>query len=644
MPNQPSEHRSPGLLRSTTVTITDTLTAVAALPDAQRLACYGAALGERDEALQLAACRALLDRRGLYRPDLVLDYHADLLPAAQQEVVAQADEFLRLARERIVDGRDPKRLAAYRLVASLGDLASCELLALGVNDVLPEVVATVLSGLLRHHQHLSQAWQEAVQQGIATIPAALGDAHASAWQSLATVLRAFPGHQRSEFMDLLLAFGTAALPMVTSIVLGKRDGALAHAFVKAVNNSPQVATTELLVAMLLDKEPAAQSVATTILRTPRTRATALVMARQLAAVRDERALAQLRAARDLTWLAAVLPFATELDAAVARRLLSLLSGSCADGRRRQLMAEPFLNHQDHRVQIDALELLQAVACPGGFAAIERVLGTAALPVRTAAVRLVLDLDPPNKQGLLVPLLGVADPELRRIAVRELSHGSFGRYFERFSGMSPQARQIAARALAKIDDQLLDRVGDEVASLDPERRLKALQIVGYLDAGAKLRSSLQDLLGDPDRRVRATAIRVLELAGSATAFEALLAALADPDRRIRANAIEAFEQLDDPRFVQMLLPFLHDRDNRVRANACKALWHLGQPEAAAMLREMLADADEAMRLSAVWTLGEIRLPDARELLEARELCEVSGTVLAKLREVLATLATTTAVGS
>ena len=606
------------------------------MPTAQRLACCEAALGERDAVLQLAACHALLDRRGLYRPDLVLDHHADLLPEAQREVAARADEFLRLARERIVSGRDGKRLAAYRLVATFGDLASCELLALGVGDVLPEVVDTVLHGLLRRHRELAAAWQAAIAQGTATTVNALGAQQTIAWQSLATVLRGFPSHQRTEFVDLLLGFGAAALPIVGSIVLAYRDGALARTFVQQCTASQATTTAELLAAMLVDKEPAVQAAAATVLRSPRTREAALVIARQLVSLRDERALQQLRAVRDLAWLACILPFAAELEASVARRLIALLTGSNADDTRRQAMAEVFLSHQDHRVQIEALELLQALRCPGGFAAVERVLANAPLPVRTAATRLVLALDPPQKQVLLTPLLGVADTELRRIAMREVSHASFGRYFARFSSMSPQARQVAARALAKIDDQMLDRVCDEIASLDPERRLKALQIVGYLEAGASLQTPLRELLADPDHRVRATAIRVLEIAGSATAFEALLQALADPDRRIRANAIEAFEQVDDQRFTQMLLPFLHDRDNRVRANACKALWHLGEPDSVTTLSAMLVDPDEAMRLSAVWLLGEIKVPDARELLASRELAEVSGKVLAKIREVLATL--------
>jgi HEAT repeat protein len=201
-------------------------------------------------------------------------------------------------------------------------------------------------------------------------------------------------------------------------------------------------------------------------------------------------------------------------------------------------------------------------------------------------------------------------------------------------MDEASREIAAKALAKIDDQLLDRLAEEIGALDPQRRLKALRIVDALDAEQDLRQPLLDLLDDPDRRVRATAIRIVELSGSYEGVKILLAALSDPDRRVRANAVEAFEELADPRFVQILVPVLRDRDNRVRVNAAKALWQLGWLEARDVLLDMLEDRDELVRRSAVWAIGELRFDGAKVALAAREAVEPAGRVRVKLREVLA----------
>jgi hypothetical protein len=276
-------------------------------------------------------------------------------------------------------------------------------------------------------------------------------------------------------------------------------------------------------------------------------------------------------------------------------------------------------------------------CPGGFAAIAKLLVDGQAAAQRVAAELVIELAPDDRVALLTPLLGSPDAELRRLAVREVSRVSFERYLERFDSMSGAQRRLAANALRKIDAQMLDRVAAEVGALDPSRRLKALCIVDLLGAGKELRQPLLELLDDPDRRVRATAIRIVELAGSVEGVQVLLGALADPDRRVRANAVEAFEELADPRYVQMLVPFVRDRDNRVRANAGKALWNLGWPGARDALLAMLTDGDEMVRLSAVWAIGEVDFPGAREVLQARLASEPAERVRSKLQDALATLA-------
>src|SRR5207248_2868134 len=129
---------------------------------------------------------------------------------------------------------------------------------------------------------------------------------------------------------------------------------------------------------------------------------------------------------------------------------------------------------------------------------------------------------------------------------------------------------------------------------PLRRLRALRVIDYVDAETDLRQNLMALLNDPDRRVRATAIKIVQLTDSADGMRLLVAALSDPDHRVRANAIEAFEDGGDGRCVPILLPFLRDTDNRVRVNAAKAVWTFGNEEGKRTIQAMLNNADEAMR--------------------------------------------------
>jgi len=193
-----------------------------------------------------------------------------------------------------------------------------------------------------------------------------------------------------------------------------------------------------------------------------------------------------------------------------------------------------------------------------------------------------------------------------MAMREVASAGFDKYLRSFDRLEPATREAAARALAKIDGRILDRLTEEIQALDPERRLRALRVIDYVDAETDLRQNLMALLNDPDRRVRATVIKIVRLAGSEEGMRMLVAALGDPDRRVRANAVEAFEDSGDAQCVPLLHPFLGDPDNRVRANAAKALCTLGFEEGRTALAAMLRHEEEPMRLSAVWAIG---IPDS-----------------------------------
>ncbi len=617
------------------VSISTTFAYLARLPIAQQWASYEAALGERHEALQLAACRALLDPRRGSRPELVVDYFADLQPSVQRELLPQRDQLLQLARKRITAAQEPRRLAAYRLVVALDDLASSDLLAQGLADPQPEVRELAQCSLVSYLRTLALEWRT-LRETASEAPGLPTGAEAAVWQAFATALRQFAAHNCTDFVDLLAEFGVDSLPIVLGIVLVGQDGGLQRAFTRSLLTQPTPWATELLLAIAKESTPATASLLQQVFAGLATAPLAPAMVEQLTNLRDPRLLATLQSSLGCAWWPVVAAVAPKLGESEAQRLLLLLAGADLEPVRRQAHVEAFLGHSAVNVQIAAVVLLQAMRCPAGLGALAKVLETAAPPVRLAAARLAIDLSPPNLVTMLTPLLGSAEVDLRQLAMREVSKISFVRYLQRFDGMDATARQVAARALAKIDVQMLDRVAEEVASLEPQRRLKALQIVEFLEAGQDLQGSLLDLLADPDPRIRATAIRVVELAGSVEGIKVVLGTLADPDRRVRANAVEAFEQLDDPRFAQLLTPYLRDRDNRVRANAAKALWHLGCPEARDALVDMLTDRDETMRLSAVWAIGEIQFEGARDLLELRELAEPSLKVRAKIREVTTAL--------
>ncbi len=193
--------------------------------------------------------------------------------------------------------------------------------------------------------------------------------------------------------------------------------------------------------------------------------------------------------------------------------------------------------------------------------------------------------------------------------------------------------MAGKALSKIDESVPERLRKEIESLESGRRVKALRIAQMIEVTDDLQPLLKELLSDPDQKVRATVIRMVELSGNLEAMKLVASSLADPDRRVRANAVEAFEAVQDKRFVPILVPLLQDSDNRVRANTIKALWTLGQDGMDLHFGGMLSSSDEMMRLSAVWALGEVKLPGRRKLLEEQLRVEKSGRVQKKIALVL-----------
>ena len=616
-----------------TVSIAATFTCLAGLPQERLLACCEAALAEPLEALQMAALQVLADTHKANRLDLIVDHFPSLLPEPQAEVRRRSEEYLRVARSKIVAGRDPRRLAAFRLVAALGDLSSVELLQVGVADPLPEVREVVLDALVQHLRGLARDLREeramAGGAGFEKSPT-----QAAAWQVFGAVVKQFASHQRVEFFDLLAAFSVYSMPLITGSILAPRDSTLGKAFLNWLRTTTTEGCTTLLLSMMCDKSTAVQRAAAQVLRERREQAFACTFAAELAQLPEDKQDMVWFVIGEPLWLQFMTPVVGMLEPAAALAVLRLFCQGKFAPEALQGYLESFRRHQDWKVQLRALDQMQALGFPGGFAAVLPLLAVPSPRVQMAVAELVVQKDLPDRVALLTPLLGAGDPGLRRIAMREVSKGSFARYLQRFDRMDPKARQVAARALAKIDDQLLERLGEEIESLDALRRLKALQVVEFLDAAESLRGPLLELLADPDRRVRATAIRIVEWSGSVEGIKILLAALADPDRRIRANAIEAFEQFDDPSYVQLLTPFLRDQDNRVRANAAKALWNLGYEQALEVLLEMLVEPDELMRLSAAWALGEVGSAAAREALVQREPVERSERVRKKIREAYA----------
>ncbi len=606
------------------------------LPPEQRLVLAEAALREPFLELQSAAFSALVDPAGLNRPDLVIQHYSDLLPEIRRRVASQPRVFQGAAREEILSGSEWSRRAGYEVVAAMDGFNAMPTLARGLNDpsvLVRESVSDMLEGLAQgYSSHLADFRLHGDPKSREFV-----DRHRDAvLRSLGDLLRSYPAHGKKVFLDLAIESDPDSYPLVTDVVLSRRDVPTFAAFVSALAASTTRSAVELLFKLFTEPRTRFREVAVEVMRMRRDGAFASLIAARLARMEPGEFELLARRVREIPWWASV-EAAPDLDPIAAAKMIEFVAKSGLERESRDAKILAFHVSPYPEVRARVLATLQALEYPSIADLAAGFLQDPSDDVKVTAVRAIVTLGGANKMQLLLPLLNSPHEELRELAAREISGASFERYLRSFDRLDPKTRQVAARALAKIDGRITERLAEEITSLDAHRRLKALRIVGFVEAEESLRELLLELLKDPDRRVRATVLKIVQLSGSIGGMKLLVNALNDPDARVRANAIEAFEDGGDPRTAPLLVPFLNDPDNRARANAAKALHVFGRPEGRRTIEAMLADPSELMRQSAVWAVGEMAFDGAADLLLAHGRMEPSATLKSGVSDSLLKLA-------
>ena len=171
------------------------------------------------------------------------------------------------------------------------------------------------------------------------------------------------------------------------------------------------------------------------------------------------------------------------------------------------------------------------------------------------------------------------------------------------------------------------------SSSPSARIRAIAV--FAEIGDKTTIPvLMGALKDPDRFVRGNAVAALAYFGDAPSVpaSALIELLEDPDKDIRITAMEALRERKEGSAVPRLVAALQDREKEVRWIAASALGVIGDPSALPALREALNDHDKKVRIAAAWALGKMAdasaVPLLKDLLKDadREVREYAAMVL------------------
>lgn len=185
------------------------------------------------------------------------------------------------------------------------------------------------------------------------------------------------------------------------------------------------------------------------------------------------------------------------------------------------------------------------------------------------------------------------------------------YWERYDMLREQRATEEGVRLRSKYPRFEPWLRSQLASTDPDDRLRALRIMRSVGPSVQgFEERIYAASHDSDDKVRSHAVALLAEIDGAAVVRILRQALNDPNDRVQANAIEVLDRVAASPDVAAKLC---SDNNRVRANAIKSLLPRHDREAAVALIGMLKDQSISRRLSALWVVEQLGLTSMSERL-------------------------------
>ena len=207
-------------------------------------------------------------------------------------------------------------------------------------------------------------------------------------------------------------------------------------------------------------------------------------------------------------------------------------------------------------------------------------------------------------------------EQRRASVYELSNDPTEENLRQLRDMlSDPDRDVRATALnALVGLEPPDAEQRVLAALDDEDgfvRSIAAKLAGDLGLHEQVPLLVTKLLEDPDPWVRQRSAQTLETLGGDAAAAGLAQGLDDPLKQVRLAAVTGIRQLDPGRAKQALARLLLEASEwEVRAQAAGALGRTGDPEMIPVLEAALEDESPFVRRAAANALDPTAIAGER----------------------------------
>jgi HEAT repeat protein/tRNA A-37 threonylcarbamoyl transferase component Bud32 len=297
-----------------------------------------------------------------------------------------------------------------------------------------------------------------------------------------------------------------------------------------------------------------------------------------------------------------------------------------------------LSTSDKRETIAFVEALTPLIDNRSFPLLARALAEEN-PRAVAGVAWALASSRNYSPGLLLELLqnpAVSKPAVLDVIAAQRNRFNLRDLLNAAYAQDPNEKAALFRIAGElVDSDSVDELVSRVEGKDTIARTHIISLLARFDT-PKVRSALQRTLKDPNKLVRAAALRAIQT-GSGEIDPALIAPLLrDPEHDVRDPAIEilcrrkhadtvrhlvevlkdenedarraAVEVLNvvgDESSVKYLLKAIRDSDWWVRSRAADALGKIGGPTVITAALELVSDKDEEIRRTAIEILNQTR---------------------------------------
>ena len=220
-----------------------------------------------------------------------------------------------------------------------------------------------------------------------------------------------------------------------------------------------------------------------------------------------------------------------------------------------------------------------------------------------AVRELVRRRPPEYENWLMQRVASTPESVRKLIGRAVGQAGFDQFWNKYEKLDKVTRRQAGRAMLKLLPDAAAVLARRMVGGPPEQKLLALLIAHDLNLAESCKDSLLAACDDASPRVRSRAVTLLGQVPAMAPDALVERLLSDPDSRVRANAVEVLEAHHRETFIPILIQRARTGSNRERANAIKVMFKLRMNAFSQALQLALIDPRPEHRISAMWALRQ-----------------------------------------